>query len=202
MERCTACAENTVETEYGSQVCRCCGVENFKTMLYHETCTHAYCVPIHSTTTYTRLKRFKKYLNRSSMSQSRASVPAATWDYLLKYAPYAGPKDIVRRLKVAPKTIKKKCYDSLPFLVHTLCDKVRVPTLNEQEKRRAIQLFLRLDCAYQSGEPFVSYLFALEYILGLIERTDILPFLNKISCVKRRHAYTRRLDRIFNKKIR
>ena len=195
------CSENMVQTEYGSEVCGICGVENFQPMLYHESCTHTYCVPIHTTTTYTRLKRFKKYLNRASMTQSQASVPETTWDYLLQYAPYKSPREIIKRLKKAPKSVKKKCYDSLPFLVHTLCPNVRVPILNQLEKRRALQLFLRLDSAYKAGEPFVSYLFALEFILKLIGRSDILPFLNKISCAKRRYAYTRRLNRIFNKTI-
>ena len=48
------------------------------------------------------------------------------------------------------------------------------------------------------GEQFVSYLFALEYILQLIGRSDMLPYINKISCRKRRHAYRYRLDRIFS----
>jgi hypothetical protein len=195
---CSNCDVPLIETDYGTLVCCSCGVEDFRYVLYSRSCTHTYCVPIHSTTTYTRLKRFKKYLNRSSMSQSQNSVPEPTWEYLFKHAPYTGPRDIIRTLKKAPKTVRKKCYDCLPLLVHNLCPNHHVPRLNESEKYRAIRFFLVLDKAYQGGEPFVSYLFALEYILRMIGRADMLPYLNKISCKKRRYAYNGRLARIFS----
>ena len=111
--------------------------------------------------------------------------------------PYASPQAIVRKLKKAPKKIRKKCYDSLPLLVHNLCPTLCVPRLCEREKKSAVRAFLVLDSAYNKGEPFVSYLYALEYILKLIGRADVLPYINKISCRKRRHAYKLRLNRIF-----
>ena len=104
----------------------------------------------------------------------------------------------MRRLKKAPKRIRKKCYDSLPLIVHHLCPTCKVPTLNEQEKGVAIRAFMKLDRAYNEGEPFVSYLYALEFILELIGRSDMLPFINKISCRKRRSAYRRRLQKVFS----
>ena len=197
MDHCAECNVPLVETEYGSQVCTSCGVENFKSILTSSASTQAYCVPLCSTATYTRLKRFKKYLNRSTMSQSQNSIPPVTWDYLLAGSPYSSPQAIVRRLKKAPKSVRKKCYDSLPLLVHHLCPKYKVPRLNEIEKMLAIRAFLVLERAYQEGEQFVSYLYALEYILQLIGRADMLPCINKISCKKRRSAYKLRLNRIF-----
>ena len=104
----------------------------------------------------------------------------------------------MRRLKKAPKTVRKKCYDCLPLLVHHLCPSCHVPRLLEREKEMAMRAFLVLDHAYNGGEQFVSYLFALEYILELIGRSDMLPFINKISCRKRRRAYRLRLNRIFS----
>ena len=195
MEQC-AC-DQMLETDYGSQVCTLCGVENFHSILCSSASTQAYCVPLCSTATYTRLKRFKKYLNRSTMSQSQNSIPPVTWDYLLAGSPYSSPQAIVRRLKKDPKSVRKKCYDSLPLLVHHLCPKYKVPRLNEIEKMLAVRAFLVLERAYQEGEQFVSYLYALEYILQLIGRTDMLPCINKISCKKRRSAYKLRLNRIF-----
>ncbi len=197
MDHCAECNVPLVETEYGSQVCTSCGVENFKSILTSSASTQAYCVPLCSTATYTRLKRFKKYLNRSTMSQSQNSIPPVTWDYLLAGSPYSSPQAIVRRLKKAPKSVRKKCYDSLPLLVHHLCPKYKVPRLNEIEKMLAIRAFLVLERAYQEGEQFVSYLYALEYILQLIGRADVLACINKISCKKRRSAYKLRLNRIF-----
>ena len=43
------------------------------------------------TQTYTRAKRFKKYLHRACMRQSVNSVPDPTWKYLLDNRPYSGP---------------------------------------------------------------------------------------------------------------
>ena len=78
-----------------------------------------------------------------------------------------------------------------------LCPHIRVPRLIESDKLNALTAFRKLDAAYNAGEPFVSYLFALEYILKHIGRADVLPFINKICCRKRRYAYNRRLDKIF-----
>ena len=61
-----------------------------------------------------------------------------------------------------------------------LCPDINVPNLSEGDKQRAIWYFKQLDSAYCSGEPFVSYLYALEHILGMIGRQDVLPYINKI----------------------
>ena len=83
------------------------------------------------------------------------------------------------------------------MLVNTLCPGVAVPELQESDKYQAVSRFRALDDAYNQGEPFVSYLFALEYILELIGKSVLLPFINKIQCRKRRAAYRWRLDKIF-----
>ena len=157
-----------------------------------------YAVPLKPAATYTRIKRFRKYLQRAGMQQSATTVPEATWDYLVAHKPYRTPAHIVRQLKKAPKHVRKKCYDSLPFLVTLLCPHITVPQLTEADKLAAMNAFRKLDNAYCTGEPFVSYLFALEYILNQIGRGDIVPYINKICCRKRRHAYQRRLERIFH----
>ena len=185
------------ETSYGSLVCRVCGCENLSAIL-NPYVMHTYCVPLQNPAQYTRLKRFKKYLNRAGRAQSQSSIPKETWDFLLAGVPYRSPGNIVRRLKKAPKHIRKKCYDSLPLLTQHLCPHITVPTLDEHEKARALCAFKKLDAAYDEGEPFVSYLYALEYILGHIGREDLLPYINKISCKKRRAAYRMRLGRVFN----
>ena len=74
---------------------------------------------------------------------------------------------------------------------------MQVPTLSEKDKNQALAAFRTLDDAYNKGEPFVSYLYALEFILQRIGRGDVLPFLNKIQCKKRRFAYRRRLQKIY-----
>ena len=183
-------------TDIGSTVCVHCGVEvDFLNVQYGRQLP--YCVPLVPPVSYTRVKRFRKYLQRASMQQSGNSVPESTWRYLFEGGPYSGPGGIVRRLKRAPKHIRKKCYDSLPLLTKTLCPQIRVPTLSEKDKDRALAAFRTLDDAYNQGEPFVSYLYALEFILQRIGRGDVLPFLNKIQCKKRRFAYRRRLHKIY-----
>ena len=184
-------------TDIGSTVCVHCGVEEFDFLNVQYGRQLPYCVPLVPPVSYTRVKRFRKYLQRASMQQSGNSVPESTWRYLFEGGPYSGPGGIVRRLKRAPKNIRKKCYDSLPLLTKTLCPQIRVPTLSEKDKDRALAAFRTLDDAYNQGEPFVSYLFALEFILERIGRGDLLPFLNKIQCRKRRHAYRCRLRKIY-----
>ena len=161
-----------------------------------------YCVPLHPPATYTRCKRFRKYLCRAGQEQSASTVSPGTWEYLLKRSPFRSPGAIIRCLKSAPRTINKKCYDSLPMLTRFLCPDVQVPTLQENDKYQAVSAFRVLDDAYMRGEPFVSYLYALEYILELVGRADMLPFINKIQCRKRRAAYRYRLDAIFTRTTR
>ena len=196
---CPDCGPDHVrQTGYGTLVCTRCGQENFTWILSAQSSYSPYCVPLHSQATYTRIKRFRKYLQRASMQQSAATIPECTWDYLLEGQPYRGPGNIVRRLKKAPKFIRKKCYDSLPLLVKMLCPHVDVPRLTESDKLNAMTAFRKLDAAYNNGEPFVSYLYALEFILEHIGRSDMMPFINKICCRKRRAAYRFRLNKIFS----
>ena len=180
-------------TEYGSYVCPFCGVENLNFIWVDKYTPSA---PLHQNT-YTRLKRFRKYLCRAAMHQSAVSIPDATWKYLFEGAPYTGPPAIVRRLKRARGMGLKKCYDCLPLLTKVLCPQIDVPVLSEHDRARGLLEFRKLEKAYREGEAFVSYLFVLEYILVLIGRRDILPYINKIQCLKRRRAYTLRLNRIY-----
>ena len=198
MDKCGACKGSlVVQTEYGSLVCTRCGVENFAFIFDSRTAYMPYCVPLVAPASYTRQKRFRKYLQRAAMQQSGASVPQSTWEYLFKRAPFQAARSIICHLKQAPKSIRKKCYDCLPLLIKTLCPHLHVPTLPESDKFLALSAFKQLDHAYTKGEPFVSYLFALEYILEIIGRADMLPFINKIQCCKRRNRYRWRLDKIF-----
>ena len=197
-ERCPCGACRMVKTEYGSNVCTDCGIEDFAKIFTVENAHFSYQVPLHSAVTYTRLKRFRKYLQRAAMEQSVCSVPESTWRYLLQRT-YKGPREIIRFLKRAPKHVRKKCYDSLPLLTKQLCPHICIPVLTASDKYRALEAFRKLDNAYSSGEPFVSYLFALEYILEFVGRSDVLPFINKIQCRKRRAAYRFRLDGVFKR---
>ena len=146
---------------------------------------------------YTRKKRFKKYLFRCMRQQSASTVPPETWKYLLANGPYRDAQHIQRVLKLG-RHLKRKSYDSLPFLTAALCPHITVPELTEQEKHRALALFRQIDQAIREG-PFISYLYCLEYILIHMERSDMCPHINRIQCPKRRQAYKLQLDRIFMK---
>ena len=184
------CGGIKVVTEY-TLVCRTCGIEQFGMMLPvwnqwspNETVNQV---------TYTRRKRFKKYLQRASKHQSNNSIPRETWEYLFKNAPYSDVGGIIHALKRGK--LRKKCYDSLPLIATALLD-TPVPNLTEQEKNRALGIFELVDNDYSHDEPFCSYLYILEYILIHIGRSDVVAFLNKIQCPKRRDKYKRRLDSI------
>ena len=186
------------ETGFGLNFCVMCGL-GVRGSICNTTNNIPYCssdrtLPKQS---YTRLKRFRKYLCRAAMHQSAVSIPDATWKYLFEGAPYTGPPAIVRRLKRARGMGLKKCYDCLPLLTKVLCPQIDVPVLSEHDRARGLLEFRKLEKAYREGEAFVSYLFVLEYILVLIGRRDILPYINKIQCLKRRRAYTLRLNRIY-----
>ena len=57
-------------------------------------------------------------------------------------------------------------------------------------------MFDDVDRSYSRDEPFCSYLYVLEYILKKIGRVDVVAFLNKIQCPKRREKYRLRLESI------
>ena len=185
---------NCFESEgFGLDVCLHCGVGRKSQITIVQTSyTHE---RIPGNQSYTRLKRFKKYMCRAMRQQSSCTVPRETWDYLLARAPFRDARHIQLTLKQA-RHLKRKCYDSLPFLTSALCPNVVVPCVREVEKQRAIQLFNVIDNAIKDG-PFVSYLFCLEYILRKMGRGDVCSHINKIQCPRRRTAYQQRLDKIF-----
>ena len=144
---------------------------------------------------YTRRKRFKKYLQRANRQQSANTVPEETWRYLMARAPFRTPGAVYACLKGA-RQLKRKCYDSMPLICSHLCEQP-VPSLDEMEVKLALELFDRIDAAVSKEGPFISYLYCLEYILSLLDRRDMVVYLNQIKCEKRRRAYKERLDKIF-----
>jgi len=183
------------EGGFGLDFCLRCGVGQPGPITHQITAPYFRADRVLPKQSYTRLKRFKKYLFRAMRMQSAATVPAETWEYLIAHGPYRDAKHVQRTLKQA-RHLKRKCYDSLPFLTAALCPHVTVPRLTEVEKNRALMLFARIDRAIKSG-PFVSYLYCLEYILVRMERSDMCPHINRIQCPKRRTTYKIRLDKIF-----
>ena len=113
----------------------------------------------------------------------------------MEHGPYRDAKHVQLTLKQA-RQLKRKCYDSLPYLTAALCPHINVPCLNESEKERALHMFDRIDRSIRSG-PFVSYLYCLEYILKRMQRHDVCIHINRIQCPKRRATYKMRLDEIF-----
>ena len=91
MDKCGACKGSLVQTEYGSLVCTRCGVENFGFIFDSRTAYMPYCVPLVAPASYTRQKRFKKYVHRTAMHQSATCVPNETWQYLLERIVCARP---------------------------------------------------------------------------------------------------------------
>ena len=196
-EPCT-CGSRYFDNEggFGLAFCLECGLGQ-KTDL-HQGTTYVQQERIQGYQSYTRVKRFKKYLCRAMRQQSSCTVPRETWDYLLERRPYRNARHIQWTLKQA-RHLKRKCYDSLPFLTAALCPHVQVPSMTQDEKKQALDYFRVIDNAVRTG-PFVSYLFCLEYILRKMGRDDICEHINHIQCPKRREKYQERLDGIFSKK--
>ena len=182
---------------FGIDFCISCGLGR-RSQLDASTFSVTYQDRIPGHQSYTRVKRFKKYLCRAMRQQSNCTVPKNTWDYLLAHRPYRNAAHIQHTLKRA-RHLKRKCYDSLPFLTSLLCPHITVPSLDEREKAHALSLFATIDTAITVG-PFVSYLFCLEYILKKMGRQDMCEHINKIQCPKRRAAYLERLNDIFESK--
>ena len=131
----------------------------------------------------------------ANRAQSSTTIPEETWQYLIERGPYRDAKHLHRTLKGA-KHLKRKCYDSLPFLCSHLCQ-TKVPRLSPSEMTRAMELFDWID-RQLSGKTMISYLFCLEYILKKLGRADVCEFINCIQCPKRRATYKMRLDKIFD----
>lgn len=184
------------EGGFGLDFCLGCGVGRRADLTRGTQYWEQERIPGHQS--YTRLKRFKKYLCRAMRQQSSCTVPRDTWDYLLSRRPYRDAKHIQWTLKQA-RHLKRKCYDSLPFLTAALCPGVHVPIMNLSEKKVALDLFRTIDAAIREG-PFVSYLFCLEYILRKMGRSDMCVHINQIQCPKRREKYQVLLDQIFGKR--
>ena len=192
---CATCGQNTfMDTGFGKVVCMSCGIlQSHELACFANVLPRGYGAVVPAKQTYTRFKRFRKYLQRACVNQCNSSVPDETWVYLHAHQPFRGPKDILYCLKKSK--LKQKCYDSLPLFTKVLSD-MEVPTLCKADYNTAVSLFHIIDDAWDSSEPFVSYLFLLEWILVFIGRCDVLPFINKIQCARRRREYGDKLDQI------
>ena len=182
----------------GKASCTACGTlcdshmfEGFQTSYAHG---YSPLNSLHQNQVYTRTKRFLKYLNRASMKQSVNSVPDDTWELLLHSAPYRSPDHILRTLKKSK--LRRKCYDCLPLLTHHLCPNVAVPSLSEGEQRSALDYFRVIDRAFPDKGSFMSYMYVLEFVMVNIGRADMLPYISRIQCRKRRAKYGIRLAAI------
>ena len=76
-----------------------------------------------------------------------------------------------------------------------MCPHLRVPQLSPADVDSALKLFRQIEQGFPKESKFVSYLYLLEYILRHIGRSDMLPFLNRIQCPKRRRQYEERIRR-------
>ena len=181
-----------MEGGFGLDICMVCGLCKRGTI----TELHQYISSDRTmaSCTYTRRKRFRKYLMRANRNQSANTVAPETWQHLLKFAPFASPGELHRCLKAA-KHLKRKCYDSMPLMCAHLCT-CKVPSLTQREIAQAMDHFNVIDRTLRQ-EPMVSYLFCLEFILKRIGRGDMVPYINRIKCSKRRHKYNERLRRMF-----
>ena len=184
------------EGGYGLNFCMRCGIGNPGPITTNASMPFFRADRVLPKQCYTRLKRFKKYLFRAMRLQSANTIPEQTWRYLLDRRPYRDSKHVQCTLKQA-RHLKRKCYDSLPFLTAQLCPHIKVPVMSEREKERALLMFSRIDRSIRTG-PFISYLYCLEYILMRMQRQDICAHTNRIQCPKRRAQYKVRLDKIFD----
>ena len=83
----------------------------------------------------------------------------------------------------------------MPLMCAHLCA-CKVPSLTQSEIAHAMDQFNIIDRTLRQ-QPMVSYLFCLEFILKRIGRGDMVPYINRIKCSKRRHKYNERLRLIF-----
>lgn len=191
---CLGCgnAERFLEGGFGLDICMVCGL--CKQGAITELQQYISSDRTMASCTYTRKKRFRKYLMRANRNQSANTVAPETWEHLMKFAPFASPGELHRCLKAA-KHLKRKCYDSMPLMCAHLCA-CKVPSLTQSEIAHAMDEFAIIDRTLRQ-EPMVSYLFCLEFILKRIGRGDMVPYINRIKCSKRRHKYNERLRLIF-----
>ena len=86
----------------------------------------------------------------------------------------------------------------MPLMCTHLCEGT-VPSLASAEITRAMHYFDTIDRTLRANnEPMISYLFCLEFVLRKLGREDMLVFINRIKCPKRRHCYHDRLSNIFD----
>ena len=89
----------------------------------------------------------------------------------------------------------------MPLLTFHLCPTCTVPRITAQEQKRALDYFQVIDFAFPQKGSFMSYLYVLEFVLESIGRADVLPFISRIQCRKRRAKYSMRLAAIIRDAI-
>ena len=69
-----------------------------------------------------------------------------------------------------------------------------VPEVTYEDAEESLKLFKRIEQGFEKSSKFVSYLYLLEHVLIRIGRDDMIPFLNRIQCPKRRRQYEERIS--------
>ena len=126
---CAACGSGTLfeDTGFGKVICMSCGtLQSHELACFANVLPRGYGAVVPAKQTYTRFKRFRRYLQRACVNQCNSSVPDETWEYLHAHRPFRGPRDILYCLKKSK--LKQKCYDSLPLFTNVLSD-VQVPAI-------------------------------------------------------------------------
>ena len=76
-----------------------------------------------------------------------------------------------------------------------MCPHLKVPVMTQTDAIAAKFVFNEIDDGFPRSSKFVSYLYVLEHVLVRIGRGDMLPFLNRIQCPKRRREYEENTQR-------
>ena len=89
----TACGTLFVDTGFGKVICMSCGtLQSHELACFANVLPRGYGAVVPAKQTYTRFKRFRRYLQRACVNQCNSSVPDETWEYLHAHQPFRGPR--------------------------------------------------------------------------------------------------------------
>ena len=177
-------------------LCSRCGHVLDKRIIYHTS--HNQQLMQTLKTPYDRRKRFNRLL--ANCFGSRCSViPEDLHVYLLSKKPRT-TEDIYKYIRESKKKSHKR-YDALALLSIIFLGE-KITPLPESITKSADLLFILVQERHHIlNDTFPCYSWIIEKILRKNNRVDLLKFVNRLKCTRRRWYYERDYGHIFNSSI-
>lgn len=177
-------------TDYNTEVCSSCGLENRIGYSMFEPNANVYNTHTPFLQGYSRQKRFAAMLD-CVITPSPSSADNETLKYMLPHKTVKNVNEIFKLLK--NHNSKDKRYCSVHLFTRLLCPTYVPPkTVSHEVRKRILNRFKDMEFLHRrfvNHKPFFSYCWLLRKFLSNEGLTQFLPYVKTLKCKRRCKVY-------------